>query len=862
MKKKPVDLFFRQLSFDFDVLDDAIIEDPVVPEKKEWELQMFSLENIQEQMPQLKPGQDEDVYNAEIRFFKEKKKGILFTHQTGCGKTFSGLGIAKRFISMKLPHAIIITPTDKKCKDWISEGEYMGLNIYQLNDINDSHHGICTTTYANFYQNEEISKIHWNLVIYDECHYLQQNGKGEDTVYQERHRLIARLPSVKKQELRENLDFVLSKTKEELNDIIRKFSESTKVVFLSATPFAYVKSLKLADGCLWNIEESEEYYDDDDVTGYNKPDKYGKFMIENFGYRMRYNKLTIPETGVDINLMERNFHERQKEKGALYGRQIEVDKDYSRDFIQLHSSIGYKIDEGMEIFGSRYFQDNYKYLRAYYQKKYNALYNRQLLESIKSRLVIPRIKEHVSFGRKVVVFHDFNRAQPSHPFRFEVEEMLKPGTEDYFRFYTPLQEDIDRFHIEFSEYSNMDLSELHNPIDSLLEVFGEDQIAIYNGNVSKQKRLKLYNEFMNDDSEVNIFIGQRKACKEGISLHDMTGVKERVFIDLGLPTAPTDAIQGEGRIYRVGLMSNARYEYQTIQTNFERNVFADIISKRARTAENLALGNLARNMEIVFKEGYSNASEITPAETTGTGGKEADRNFNEISEFEKAKTYYWANQKRNSKTKSQEGYDYFATPDPLGYKIVEWLDLKSDQFVLEPSAGHGAIGRFLPGYTNNRYIEPSYELISKLKINAVGQFFNMAFEDYSIHNKFKKIAMNPPFGHGGILAAQHLEKALTKHLSRRDSDSRLIAIIPNGGRMQSYLDNLFAEVDVQRNFEITHEIILPSCTFERAGTNVYCKIIVVECKNEWKPKPPKETIDLTYCQTINDFFDEIEHLTL
>src|SRR5690606_2721590 len=154
------------------------------------------------------------------------------------------------------------------------------------------------------------------------------------------------------------------------------------------------------------------------------------------------------------------------------------------------------------------------------------------------------------------------------------------------------------------------------------------------------------------------------------------------------------------------------------------------ISKRSRTAENLALGNLARNMEIVFKEGYSGADWIPVEETTGTGGKEGDRNFNEISEFEKSKTYYWSNLKKTSKTKAEEGIDYFATPEPLGFKMVEWLGLESDMRVLEPSAGHGAIARFLPGFTNNVMIEPSYRLAAKLKISSVGDFYEIPFEQY------------------------------------------------------------------------------------------------------------------------------------
>lgn len=848
--------------------DDSNVEDP-----KEWSLEKFSLSNIQWQLPQLKPGQDEDVLKAEIRLFKENHKGWLCTNGTGVGKTFVGLGIARRFIAMDLKHIIIICPTDKKCKDWIEEGEIMGITIYQLNDIHDSHHGVCVTTYANFYQNEEISKIHWHLVMYDESHYLQQNGKGETTVYEKMHKQIARLPSVRIKEIDEHPEWRDSKSIEYLDHLVKKYAESTKVVFLSATPFAYVKSLKLADGCLWDINERLTYKDynvNPHIGGYGIPGKWDEFLIENFGYRMMYGKLTIPETGVDLNLMERNFHEKYKKIGAISGRQIEVDYDYSRDFILLNSDIGKKIDDGLEIFHSDHFQKNYLVLKEWIDKRYDGLYVKQLLEAIKSRLIIPRVKEHLAYGRKVVIFHDFNMSQPVHPFKFEVEDFISTDNEDYWKVFTGLNQDIKRYQEEYIEYYNMDLSELHNPIDSILENFDEDQVCIYNGRVSKGKRSKLYREFMSDNSRMNIFLGQRKACKEGVSLHDKTGVHQRVFIDLGLPTAPTDAIQGEGRIYRVGLKSDAMYEYETIQTFFEQNAFAETISKRARTAENLALGESARNMEIIFKEGYINSAELYPSEMTGTGGKSNDHSFNEITEFEKAKTYYWANIKKNSKTKSREGNDYYATPEPLGYKMVEWLKVKSDERCLEPSSGHGAIARFFPPLSRNVFVEPSYSLASKLRINATGDVYEIDFESYAIINKFDKIAMNPPFGFSGKIAEEHLRKAIFSHL-RRDEVSRLIAIVPNGPSMEKRLQEIYQEKDFKKHYTLRAEIELPMCTFERAGTKVMCKIIIIDSVPFFYtrngPVPDNSNnfcarLDLTNCDTIEEFFNEIEDLKI
>lgn len=203
------------------------------------------------------------------------------------------------------------------------------------------------------------------------------------------------------------------------------------------------------------------------------------------------------------------------------------------------------------------------------------------------------------------------------------------------------------------------------------------------------------------------------------------------------------------------MRSNAIYEYATIQTTTERYAFATKIAQRSKTAENLAMGNLARDLETAFKEGYKNAHTDEPNTNQGIGGKEADRFLFTISEFDKAKTFYFARGKKTSSNKAREGVDYFATPEPLGMKMVEWLNPQANENLLEPSAGHGAIGRFFPGNTNNHFIELSHYLASELSINATGKVHNIAFENYHISNKFSKIAMNPPFGASGKTAMEN-----------------------------------------------------------------------------------------------------------
>src|SRR5690606_38777489 len=75
-----------------------------------------------------------------------------------------------------------------------------------------------------------------------------------------------------------------------------------RVVFLSATPFAYVKSIEYAEGFLFH------YGPEPESRGYNVPGAREAFFIKHFGYRMRYNKLTEPDAEVDRSVMEIEFN--------------------------------------------------------------------------------------------------------------------------------------------------------------------------------------------------------------------------------------------------------------------------------------------------------------------------------------------------------------------------------------------------------------------------------------------------------------------------------------------------------------------------------------------------------------------------
>ena len=838
------------------------------------------------------------MIKAERRLFgPDGGKGMMFTNGTGTGKTFTGLGIVNRQFRAGKKNVLIVVPTDQKAKDWIEEAGHMDLPVSQLGGTKDAGKDVVVTTYANFRQNDALNARIWDLIVYDESHKLNSNQAGGATAAQKRHRQLACVPTCAFDRAKEmspeqkTLDEKIynyasglmqydlweerqraakahfSEEQEELDKKhyaeARKLHGKTKAIFLSATPFAYHKSLEYADGCLFDIMQSEKFLlhpderkpENPQGLSYNEPDSYESFFVKNFGYRMRYNKLTQPESGVDANLMERMFHENMKKRGVLSGRKLVIDRDYSRHFVLLDSQIGKMINDGMEIvLGFKDYRENeWRELYNAVQGKYTFIYQSQLLESVKASASLERIRKHLALGRKVIVFHNYIGKILKHPFDFSDLRPRAAGDEkEVIAARDQLIAEIEAFHKKYPQYGKLDLGELGRPVDIVMKAF-PGRCAQFNGTAKKADRSAAVKKFNRPDSKLDILLVQIESGKEGISLHDRGGDKPRVVYSLGLPYKPTDAIQMEGRAYRTGNRSDAIFEYPVIHTNLEKYAFGTKIKERVKTAENLAMGEAARNLEEAFKEGYANPTEADPDENQGAGGKESDQGAELISEFDKAKTFYFARQKKTSRNKAREGKDYFATPEPLGLKMVEWANPKPNDKMLEPSAGHGAIGRFFPGDTTNTFIEQSPELAAELNIYAPGDVKQQDFEDLNVVNKYDCICMNPPFGAGGRTAVDHLIKACS-HLR---NGGRVLCILPDGPACQKKFDKWFEDEEAGKNLYLSAEIGLPACTFERAGTKVKARIVVIDryLNPEDAPAfPVRRELDAA---DINDLFDKI-----
>lgn len=848
-----------------DFVNESLFDESTIDKQKQIntkDIKVGNLESIKNDLPLLLPEQQDDVFKAEIRMFVNNKPGMLFTNGTGTGKTFTGLGIVKRFVEQGKKNILIVSPSTGINDGWIDSGKKFGLNIVPLKNKKDNgDNNISITTLNNFTSNKTLVNRSWDLVVIDECHKLISNQNNKETG------AIKNLRAITLNERGFNTRFDYLYPEENSNSELRielknqwkqiQEKDKPKVLFLSATPFSHVKNIDYAEGYLFNYDRKN--------GNLSTEEAHDKFFVKNFGYKIRYNRLEQPDPDVDNSIMEMEFHEKLKNDGAISSRRLVIDKDYDRGFILVDGGIGKKVDEGFEyLFNSK---NNYTNLANFFNKSYGYYNKLFLLEAVKAREAIKLIKEYKKTGKKIVVFHRYLKNESKHPFKLSFDDEQFKSLTSYTK--NRIKDEYERFCKERPDLVNLDLSELTSPIQTLTEAFG-DKIAIYNGSLSAKEKNDSLSKFNDDNSEVDVILVQADAGSAGISLHDKTGKHQRVLINLGLPTKPVEAIQTEGRIYRVGQKTNAIFRYLNTGTSMERTAFATNIAQRSETVENLALGEEARNLKQSFVEAFQETIDsdewkknLPGNSSEGTGGKEKDyANQNIKTAYDKAKTFYYANQKKTSKNKSSEGKDYFATPEPIGLKMVEWSRLKDGESALEPSAGHGAIARWFPATTKNVAIEPSSQLADLTRMIFNGKVRDIPFENLDTINKFDAVIMNPPFGQGGKTAIEHLAKAF-KHL--RDG-GRIIAIIPNGPACQKHFDKWYTSEEATSAILIK-EIILPGIAFNKAGTAISTKVVIIDKQTTKEGQQATKinvstSLDLSHIKNINELFDTIENLEI
>ena len=392
-------------------------------------------------------------------------------------------------------------------------------------------------------------------------------------------------------------------------------------------------------------------------------------------------------------------------------------------------------------------------------------------------------------------------------------------------------------------------------------------VGLFAGADSKGKKHEDIVSFNSDDSPMNIIVVQEASGKEGISLHDTTGKHQRVMVNLALPQSPIAFIQAEGRIYRIGQKSNAIFEYPLLGIDNEISLFAGKFNGRAATTENLALGNMARGLKDAITRGVLTKSGKVPVDGQGFGGREFDLRADQ------RKTGYDAavEDYRNGEHTESRSIDDMDTPEPLGFKLVEFAEMKEGENTLEPSAGNGNVSRYIPTNIRSLSIEPDSNKSNHLMLLTGGVMrgtaeaqgrktlvMNGKFEDLAPGNKFDTIVMNSPNGAEGGTAKAHLEKALV-HLN---DSGRLVAVLPETNRMNKLLDELIAG---NTSLHLSGEVKLPGCAYVAGGVSQKARVVVIdklsrkEIRSNWKETA---RVDLSGCKDMEEFFSKLKDVKM
>ena len=906
--------------------------------------------NIEETLPYLLPQQQEDVLKAETQFFGKEHadrehaygKGYMFTNGTGTGKTFTGLGVAKRLVKQGKGRILIVTPSQKKVSDWIKDGRNLNMEIRDLGNwakergttaTTESGEGVVITTFANFGVNKKLLETKWDAVIYDESHRIMENKNGTETARSMQHYMVTnrsenhcflRLQETNKdyqkmKSLGERFDAERDKEVKRIQDeykashpsatprdvayatsrmlpkerngftpgdyasfpklgkIHAEFMKAlshytnevepklkaqaktewkdTKTIFLSATPFNTRENLDYAEGYIFKYPEVEK---GGRISGRTQ------FYLDHFGaaYKFRYNRLEQSTSNPEaVAKQEIEFSDYlQHTLGTMSGRIIDSPYDYSRDFPTVSPDHAEEFNQAVQdaVRGHGVLADAYRRTIGDYN------YGSALFETMKVANIIERIKAHLDAGRKVVIFH--RRVETKEPLKPPFASMLeqanrsialmKPGEEQ--KKAIQAVKDFRKKYADLLEWEQtLDYS---MPREQIAKAFGKDKVLFFSGKESTKVKDKAVDTFNSDDSGKNIIVIQEASGKEGISLHDTTGKHQRVCITLALPQSPITALQIEGRTYRIGNKSNAIFEYPILGLNSEMMLFGEKFNNQVSTTENLALGSQARNLRDSFANGILEHSGVVPIDQQGVGGKEFDAPKDQSTDgFDNAVLDYYSNQKLNSR--NREGVDYFPTPEPLGYKMMEWANMGEGDTVLEPSAGHGAIARYAPKGNQMVAIEPSQSLFTKLQLKAGGlgrKFQNTIFENYDISNKHDVVVMNPPFGTAGATAIAHLGKAF-KHL---EEGGRVVALIPRGST-----DKKFEKwIEGEKTAVMRAEVELPDIVFKQAGTNVVCRVVVVDKISNEAMRAKAGSVEKWnlggHYDKIEDFFEDLRDVEM
>jgi len=163
-------------------------------------------------------------------------------------------------------------------------------------------------------------------------------------------------------------------------------------------------------------------------------------------------------------------------------------------------------------------------------------------------------------------------------------------------------------------------------------------------------------------------------------------------------------------------------------------------------------------------------------------------------------------------TDAKKEYQFFETPDVLAKNLIEMAGINDDDVVLEPSAGRGAIAKYIPGCHCVELNPENREFLRKKGFTVVGE----DFMDFNKH--YDVIVANPPFSKQQDI--DHINRMID--LAKR----RVVSVASASVLFRTNKKT----VAFRRRIELLRGRIekLPEKTFVKSGTNVQTCVLCVD----------------------------------
>ena len=160
-------------------------------------------------------------------------------------------------------------------------------------------------------------------------------------------------------------------------------------------------------------------------------------------------------------------------------------------------------------------------------------------------------------------------------------------------------------------------------------------------------------------------------------------------------------------------------------------------------------------------------------------------------------------------------YQFFETPGEIAIRLIDKADVRLGETILEPSAGRGAIAKYIPECDCVELNEDNRTYLIKNNFNLVGKDF------LEFTKKYDVIIANPPFTkQQDITHVEHMLDLANRRVVSVMSSSVLFRTNKKTVEFREKIESLGGEF-----------MKLPEKSFTISGTNVTTCILYVDIRN-------------------------------